>query len=128
MKRVLLLLAVTTAALPALAQNVVRPARPDVSAATRDVRPDAANDVSQAQIRAWLAAGASPARIRAYLQGLNDRPDVVRPTAVRPTAVRPTVARPEVAARGVTVQRSDITARPVLTPGNVQPAVPRADN
>lgn len=120
MKRLLLLLAVTTAAVPALAQNVVRPARPDVAAATRDVRPDVANDVSQAQIRAWLAAGASPARIRAYLQGLNDR-------AVRPDVVRPNVARPDVAARGVTVQRSD-TVRPALTPRNVRPAVPRADN
>jgi hypothetical protein len=145
MKRMLLLFAVATLAtsLPAAAQNVrtdvttaQRPAI-DTAAIARALRdrgvPDNEIAASMPRIRYWLSLGASPARIRAFLNQQNgDRPDVRRPDAARPETpvARGPVTRPidrpvtrgPVVARPNDVQRAD-TAR--LTPRTVRPAATR---
>jgi hypothetical protein len=163
MKRTLLLLAaVSLFAAPAMAQTVrstteQRPAvaaepRPtlDIDDLARRLRdrgvPESEIEVSMARIRYWLSLGASPARIRAFLQSQQggdrpERPDVARPEAERPEvanvdrplrrAVTPTRATPTIATRGAVVQRSGTAVRPlVATPRSARPAVtrPRAGN
>jgi DNA-binding transcriptional MerR regulator len=56
--------------------------------------PESDIQASMARIRYWLSLGASPARIRAFLQSQQggdrpERPDAARPDAERPDAVRP---------------------------------------
>ena len=111
MKHALLLLATLSAitvSMPATAQNAridsvdaaraQRPARDvsavDVEVLTQRLRdrgvPDTDIAVSMERIRAWLAAGASPARIRAFLAGGHGTDRVVRPhVAERPVDTRP---------------------------------------
>jgi len=143
MKRVFLLLATVSAlsvTLPAAAQSVetspraVADQRPAIGTTAIEQRlrdrgvPESDIGVSIAQIRAWLAAGASPARIRNYLNGLGDDP--VRPNVPTVTPSRPAVAatpavpatpvvrgravtRPETVAGPVDVQRPATTVRPI---------------
>lgn len=142
MKRLLMLIAlVTAAASPAAAQNLRSNAttqRPDLDAtaiaralADRGV-PDDEIAASIARIRYWLSLGASPARIRAFLNQQNggarpERPDVVRPE--RPETEGPEIVRPETpVARGPVIARPNVvqpadTAR--LTPRTVRPAATR---
>jgi len=160
MKRVLMLLATVPAfavAMPAMAQSANTTTDASVRAAA-EVRPAvdldafasrlrdrgvAESDIeaSLARIRYWLSLGASPARIRNFLQSQQggdtpERPDVSRPDASRADVARPEVAdiarvdrrniTPTIASRGVVVQRSDTAVRPsVATPRSVRPAVTR---
>jgi len=156
MKRLLILIALATAAAgPVAAQNV----RTDATA--QNVRTDAAAQrqtidtaaiartlqdrglsddqiaATLPRIRYWLSLGASPARIRAFLnqqagKDLPDRPDVVtRPET--PVARGPVVVRPDVETRPTTpVARGAVVARPDnvqsvdtarLSPRTVRPTV-----
>lgn len=172
MKRILLLVAAASAvamATPVVAQEAsVRPGvttnqRPaiDADAIARNLRdrgvPESDIAASMERIRYWLSLGASPARIRAFLNQQNgdapvrpdgtrpvdvDRPEVadaVRPVdVVRPVATetpvpraRPIATRPSLAVRPVDVQRPDSAVRPEVTPPvarGLRPARPPVGN
>jgi hypothetical protein len=147
MKRLLTLIALAAVtAGPAVAQNLPTNAAAqrqtiDTAAIARALQdrgiPDDQIAASMPRIRYWLSLGASPARIRAFLnqQNGNTRPDLpgVAARPETPVARGPIVVRPDAEMRPVTpVARGPIVARPNnvqsvdtvrISPRTVRPSV-----